>query len=169
MLEIIPLPPAHWQLYRDLRLEALRTEPQAFGASYEENAQKPDDYWQGRLRETAEGVKSWLLFARAEDRLVGMIGAYAPDQTDTIELISMYVSPVVRGKGVANALMEALLEALGKTLRFRHVRLAVNVDQGPAIALYQRSGFQIEGEQMVRMGDGLMHRELVMGKALGLD
>src|SRR5947209_7654165 len=104
-LEIIKLQPEDWQAYKSLRLEALRNEPQAFGSSYQENLQKPDVYWQGRLADAAEGKKSWLLFAKEKDRLIGMIGAFITDEKDAAEIISVYVTKEKRGKGVSKALM----------------------------------------------------------------
>lgn len=165
-LEILDLPPEQWRPYRELRLESLRTDPQAFGASYQENAERPDAWWRHRLEEAAEGRRSWLLFARAEGRLAGMIGAYAREGEDSAELISMFVTPALRGQGVAKALVATLLQRLREAGPFRQVTLAVNAEQHAACALYQACGFVPSGEQQVPMGDGCIHRELLMTRVL---
>ena len=36
--------------FRELRLEALKNHPTAFGADYEESAARPNEYWQERLK-----------------------------------------------------------------------------------------------------------------------
>jgi GNAT superfamily N-acetyltransferase len=160
--EIVTLPPDQWQAYRDLRLEALRTDPQAFGASYGENSRQPEGYWQGRLAQAAEGRRSWLLFARRRDRLVGMIGASLEAEGEVVEVISMYVTPAQRSQGVARALMAAILAALDRTAGLPPLRLAVNREQAQAVALYLHSGFEIRGEASVRMGDGREYAQLLM-------
>ena len=87
---VIHLSPEEWRAYKELRLEALQTEPQAFGASYADSLRKPDSYWQMRLREAAVEQGSWLLFAREQSRLIGMIGAWVNDDPQTANIISVY-------------------------------------------------------------------------------
>jgi hypothetical protein len=42
-IEIKKLDASRWQEYRDLRLESLQNDPQAYGSSYEEEKDKPED------------------------------------------------------------------------------------------------------------------------------
>lgn len=37
-MEIIKLPVSDWEKYKEIRLRALKEDPQAFGASFEDNA-----------------------------------------------------------------------------------------------------------------------------------
>src|SRR5512144_2887178 len=98
-IEIILLPPEQWERYRKIRLESLLEEPQAFGSSYTTMAQQPPEYWQGRLADAALGEKSLLLFAQEGDRLVGMIGAFFGEEPDVAEIVSVYTSRTVGGRG----------------------------------------------------------------------
>ena len=75
--DIVQLTADDWQAYKAIRLEALRNAPQAFGSTYADNMKHPDSFWRGRLEEAAAGERSWLLFARHEDQLVGLIGAFS--------------------------------------------------------------------------------------------
>lgn len=163
-IEILALPSDRWDDYRALRLEALRTEPQAFGASCEENLGKPEAYWRGRL-EDSEGL---LLFAQMEGRLVGMVGAFPSGEDGLVELISLYVIPSERGHGVAHALLAAVLGALQASGTYRRVRLAVNEMQTAALALYERWGFVPEGAMEARMGDGKIHQERILSRPISL-
>ncbi len=43
--------PADVDSFRELRLEALKNHPTAFGADYEEYAARPNEYWQKRTPE----------------------------------------------------------------------------------------------------------------------
>ena len=175
---IVTLPPEEWQPYKQLRLEALLQEPQSFSTRYEEMLQKPDTFWQGRLVDAQSGETSRLLFARENDAsgllgrgllgrgLIGMIGAYCQEGSHTVDIISVYVTREKRRQGVAHALMTAILAEVEQQGRFSKALLSVTVGQDAAIALYQRFGFQIVGENTGVMGDGLTHTEYIMEKLL---
>jgi ribosomal protein S18 acetylase RimI-like enzyme len=165
-MEIILLPPEQWQPYKEIRLEALKMEPQAFGSSYTTMLQQPDTFWQGRLAEAALRNGNWLLFARENDRIIGMIGAFANLEQNTVSVISVYVTPQARGKGVSKALMRAILEEISQLKRFQSVSLTVNKIQAPALHLYQHFGFKITREEDALMGDGNTYTEYHMEKQL---
>jgi ribosomal protein S18 acetylase RimI-like enzyme len=162
-VEIVRLPVEQWPAYRQIRLEALRDSPQAFGSTYTESLARPDSQWQTRLEEAAKGEEVWLLFARIGERLVGMIGAYVEEKVEppVAAIVSMYVTPAERGKGISTRLMQAILETLQAAGIYKAV-LGVNVDQTAALHLYQRFGFTIYETVVNRMGDGVDHSEYLM-------
>lgn len=169
-IEIVKLPVEEWQAYRQLRLEALQESPQAFGSPYKDQLAKPDSYWQMRLEEAAKGEQSWMLFARAGGQLVGMTGAYRggsddPGATDQATIISVYVTPTWRGRGISSLLMQAILDVL-KENGIRLAHLGVNVNQAAALHLYQRFGFTILCTVTQLMGDGLYHDEVLLEKMI---
>ena len=73
---ITRLPVERWRKYRELRLRALKTDPQAFGQSWEEAVKHPEERWRERLIDAAQG-KSWLVFAERDGELIGMSGAFS--------------------------------------------------------------------------------------------
>ncbi|NMB91111.1 MAG: GNAT family N-acetyltransferase [Chloroflexi bacterium] len=161
-MQIKRLEPHEWQAYKTLRLEALQTEPQAFCSTYPDFCDRPDAYWQARLEEAAQGQGSWLLFAAEGSRLVGMIGAaLLPEQPGTASVVAMYVTPAARGRQVARALLEAVLQEL-KGYGLRRAQLEVNREQGAALALYTRAGFRQTQSGRFTMGDGAEHELLSM-------
>ncbi|OGO72785.1 MAG: hypothetical protein A2Z49_07565 [Chloroflexi bacterium RBG_19FT_COMBO_56_12] len=169
-LEIITLSPHEWQSYRQLRLESLQESPQAFGSPYKDQVAKPDSYWQSRLADAAKGEQSWLLFARAGGQLLGMIGAFRdevddPSAADQAAVISVYVTPTWRGRGISSLLMQTILDVL-KENGIRLAHLGVNLDQAAALHLYQRFGFNIVSTVTHPMGDGIDHDEYLMEKLL---
>jgi ribosomal protein S18 acetylase RimI-like enzyme len=164
--QVITLKPEDWQLYKQIRLEALLNEPQAFGSRYADALQNSNSYWQGRLAEAQAGIKSWLLFVKEMDQISGMIGAYCSDDNDVVEIISVYVTKKKRGQGFAAALMEAMVEKVSKVGAFQKAILAVNADQIEAVALYQRFGFGIVEEKTGVLGDGKTHKGYIMEKEL---
>jgi ribosomal protein S18 acetylase RimI-like enzyme len=166
-IQVVTLTPEEWQLYKRIRVESLLMEPQAFGSSYSEVIQRPDSHWQQRLIEARVGKKSWLLFAKENERIIGMIGAYCPEENDVVEIISVYVTREKRRCGVASAMMEAILEEVGKGGSVRKAVLTVNADQTAAIALYRQFGFEIAGEKTGVLGDGNSYPGYIMEKVLG--
>ena len=94
---------ADWQAWRDIRLLALRTAPDAFSSTYAEQVRLGEDYW--RQRVTGGGLfLAWIPEASSFEP-AGMAGGYqaAPG---TVELISMFIRPQARGRGVGEALID---------------------------------------------------------------
>ena len=59
--------------------------------------------------------------------------------------IGMGIHDDHRGRGVGSLLLRELLTIADDWLNLRRIELTVYVDNAPAIALYKRSGFEIEG------------------------
>ena len=62
-------------LFRELRLEALKNHPTAFGADYEESAARPNEYWQERLK--IDKDHEALFFAEHEESIRQAWQAYS--------------------------------------------------------------------------------------------
>lgn len=164
-IEIVHLNLEDWQSYKDLRLAALKNDPQAFSSTYADQVRQPEAYWRGRLQDVAEGKQSWLLFAREDLRLVGMVGAFIVS-ADTAGIISLYVLREARGRGISKALMSAILEETCKIPTIQKVTLAVNAHQDAAVRLYTGLGFEVVGQEESLMGDGKSYTELQMEKCI---
>ncbi|MGX8715022.1 MAG: ribosomal protein S18-alanine N-acetyltransferase [Lachnospiraceae bacterium] len=63
---------------------------------------------------------------------------------DEGEILRIAVSPVYKRKGVADAMMRAL-EIWAVSHGIKAVYLEVRADNEPAIALYKKNGFQVQG------------------------
>jgi ribosomal protein S18 acetylase RimI-like enzyme len=166
-VEILRLPVDHWQEYRDLRLRALKEDPEAFSSSHAVSQDLPDEFWKKRLADALEGQRSWLLFAKDNDKLVGMIGAFVDDgSTDTATVVSVYVPKEERGKRISARLMAEMLRALSETSSLRKAQLMVNVNQVPAVRLYRGFGFHEIGRQPSITGAGQLVEQMVMERQL---
>ena len=162
------LHPDEWEAYRDLRLEALRREPQAFATTFADALKTPDSSWRARL-EGANGSRGpWMLFAEQAGDLAGMAAAYTRDD-GMVEIVSVYVRPAARGRGISRLFMDALLRRIAADSSVEVVTLTVNKRQSMARALYVSLGFAVTGEVAATMGDGLLHDECIMEKALNRD
>lgn len=128
--------------YRELRLEALRTHPEAFGADFEDEAGHDVDWFAERIGRSA------VFGASADDQLLGSSTFFRVAERKSAHLgmlVAMYVRPAARGSGAALRLVEAVLEhAAGEVIQ---VHLGVGVDNLPARRLYEKAGFEIYGTE----------------------
>jgi GNAT superfamily N-acetyltransferase len=69
-------------------------------------------------------------------------GAIKPFGVDALEVKRMYVSPAHRGKGIAAAILTTL-ETWAAELGFTRCVLETGKKQPEAMALYQKSGYQV--------------------------
>jgi putative acetyltransferase len=102
------------------------------------------EMWRKRLAEPPEGFYS--LVACADDEVVGQVGLHlttAPPPSRG--KIGMAVRDDWQGKGVGTALMQAMINLADKWLNLSRLELDVYTDNEPAIKLYQKFGFTIEG------------------------
>lgn len=90
--------------------------------------------WQGELL----GERRSVLLARA-DQVLGVICLQTVDRG--ADLQRLLVAPRAQGRGVGSALVRAGIETV-RRLGARTVMLEVRYDNEPAIALYQRLGFE---------------------------
>jgi ribosomal protein S18 acetylase RimI-like enzyme len=131
------------QAYRAVRLEALRAHPQAFAASYEADVQKPQSYFTDLL-----GKQTLFGAFDSDGELLG-INAFKQEDGDKQRhrgwLFQMYVRPEMRGTGCALALVQSHLQHASQHVIQVHLGVAAN--NGPAIRLYQKAGFEIYGTE----------------------
>ena len=98
-----------------------------------------------RFNQPAPGTYS--LVAAVEGRVVGSLGLHlapAPRRRHCGS-IGMAVHDDFQGRGVGSALLGAAVDLADRWLNLRRVELEVYTDNAPAIRLYERFGFAIEG------------------------
>ena len=138
------LGPDDWRVWREIRLAALRDAPEAFGSTSDEWEDADEARWRARL----EDVPLHAL-ADLDGRPAGVVSATVsapPDETGPVELISMWVAPFARGRAVGGALIDyALGWAAGRHPEVPVV-LQVRKHNTYAIALYERHGFLVAGD-----------------------
>ncbi|TNE89712.1 MAG: N-acetyltransferase [Deltaproteobacteria bacterium] len=133
-MELRRLDPSEAERLRALRLRSLRADPLVFGGSYDESAARPLSVWE---RQVAD-LPTWVVSDGDAD--VGMV-RIAPHAEGGGELISLWVAPEARGRGVGERLVHAVLAwADGPVV------LEVRASNGPAIDLYERLGFTLDAE-----------------------
>lgn len=165
-IKISKLLPAEWQEYKNLRLEALREDPLAFGASYAEALKRDDNHWQKR----SHGPEGIILIARNNGKAIAMAGAYREEGEKLSHIAyvwGVYVNAVYRGQGIGRKLLENLFKEIDKIGGIEKINLNVNTTQQSAVRLYEKLGFQIVGTLYKELKvDGKYFDEHVMEKLL---
>ena len=130
---------ADWQALRDIRLQALRDAPYAFSSTYARESAFGEDDWR---RATRDG--SFIAFI-PEACPAGLGGGYlaAPE---VVELIGMFVRPQARGRGVGEALINAVI-GWAREKDATSVHLWVTETNKHARLLYERCGFTVTAER----------------------
>ncbi len=104
------------------------------------------EMWRKRLAEPPEGFFS--LVACVDGEVVGQIGLHTnpnrPRRHHVAEL-GMTVRDDWQGKGIGTALMQAAVDLADKWLNIERIELQVYTDNEPAVRLYKKFGFNIEG------------------------
>ena len=131
-----------WRAWREVRLQALAEAPDAFGSTLAEwqGAGDTEQRWRKRLGDVPFNVLAYI-----EDQPAGMVSVTALDEAGTAELISMWVAPFARGRGVGDALIEAVV-VWAKRKGAHRVALDVVASNQRATALYRRNGFAFVDE-----------------------
>lgn len=138
MLKLRELGSDDWRDFRELRLQALAEAPYAFGSTLANWRDAGEERWRGRLI-----AVPYNLIAELSDRPAGMAsGSIEGDEPP--ELISMWVAPFARGRGVGGALIDAIAH-WASAVRPGELRLQVVDGNEHAIRLYQRHGFVDRG------------------------
>jgi RimJ/RimL family protein N-acetyltransferase len=129
------------RLLKRVRLAALLDSPSAFASTFERESKATDERWDELATERSAGTDHATFFAQAGDDVVGLVGAHRVD-AQTVDLVSMWIVPVARGRGVGAVLVETVVEwADGST-----VELWVTKGNDAAQRLYERCGFEVAGD-----------------------
>lgn len=135
-ITVRPLSEDEWDEYRSVRLEALRESPEAFVATLAEEEQFDEDFWRLRMR------RSQRLLAEVDGEAVGTASVgFSDDEDHLAELFGLWVSPSLRGTGLATRLVAAGAKSAreaGKT----HLSYWVGTDNGRAVAFASGFGFR---------------------------
>jgi len=152
-VEIRQAAPDDWAALRHVRLAALAEAPYAFGSTLDREVDRPERHWRAR-------IAAWPQFiAWADAEPVGIAAGFAEPADDDSDqagdrgswhLVSMWVSPQARGRGIADDLVAAV-SGYARADGAHRLTLWVTDVNTRARAFYQRMGFRSTGRrQLVR-------------------
>lgn len=146
------------EAYKDIRIEALTVNPEAFGGTLEEALSKTDEYWKDRLQRQ----DLFIVLAKTDATPKGaqsITGAREREEEKGIwKIIAVYTRPEFRGRGLQQRVLQMVLEEIK---RRGGIKAALNVtarpEQEAARGVYQKLGFREvkraieEGEEVIKM------------------
>jgi ribosomal protein S18 acetylase RimI-like enzyme len=143
---IRPVRADEWRRWRETRLRMLRDDADFFSTRYDDMVREPDQTWREWVAEAAAGNQKTLFIAEEDGHWLGVVGAFARVNPLEVQLISMWVDPRARGRGVAGDLIRAVA---GWTAGRSSTRVVLFVQEAnaPARALYERAGFRPTGDR----------------------
>ena len=148
--------PEDWQVYRRVRLAALKEAPYAFGSTYESEVQRPESSWRQTLVDRARFV------AEVDGVVAGTASGSEGTDTPTADMTAMWVDPRFRRRGVGDVLVKHVVE-WARSAGYPQIFLWVTDGNAAAERLYARNGFTRTGAaQDVRPG----HLEYEMARRL---
>jgi ribosomal protein S18 acetylase RimI-like enzyme len=132
-------------VYRDLRLQALKESPTAFGSSYEQECCFSLTDFAARLRPHDDSANGIFAAFDDTDKLIGMLGFSRESRLKRSHigsLWSMYVLPEFRRQGVGAALLDEALSHARQLDGLRQIILTVTTNNLAALSLYRSRGFE---------------------------
>lgn len=93
---------SEWETYKNLRLEALKLVPEAYGAKYSDNILISDEEWKKRVSRYATDNSACNMIAWREGTALGMV-SYIRDKEPS--MFQMWVNPSYRNQGIGEKLV----------------------------------------------------------------
>lgn len=133
-------------VYRNLRLGALSTNPEAFATTYDDYISRPMEQVASQL--APDDHHYTLGSFDLCDRLVGTV-TFVREQAAKVHhianVVAMYVSPDTRRQGVGRELLAELIKRSKQEHGLEQLRLTVVEDNLAAVSLYRSMGFETYG------------------------
>ena len=155
-VEVSLLSKDEWERLREIRLRALKENPEAFGADFNEVQSRTKDGW------LKDYNKEDYLVASINGADVGMlyIEVLNGDHGATCWIGGCWTDPAYRGKGVMRALFN-YIDQHAVARDWSRQGLGVWTDNYAAIKAYEFLGFTIAGEKMPGSREGKYFQHMV--------
>lgn len=144
MMEIKILEPKDAVIYREIRLAALKSNPEAFSSSYAEEIDYPLETFENRLT-----IGHFFTFgAFVDDKLSGVVTLIIETKVKTkhrANIVAMYVRPEMRKSGIGRRLMTEAINKAKEIEEIKQIYLTVTSSNERAKNLYKSLGFRTYG------------------------
>lgn len=142
-------------LFKQIRLKALLDAPYAFLSTYDSALHRSPESWREQGDRTAQGSDRVTFIAFSDDTPIGMAGLYRlEDQSDTGELIQVWLSPEYRGANLARDLMDFVFKWAEEN-NFRKIIAGVTKVNARALKFYIKYGFSVIDESLPNDSEGV--------------
>lgn len=152
-----------WQILKEIRLEALSLDPQAFGSNFERESSYDEVRWREFI-----GMSTDRAFFILKDGsvVIGLTGIIrSREEPEEAILIASYIRKEYRRIGLSLMLYEARLN-WAKTENLSAVIVSHRESNRASKMANQKFGFQYTGEQNKIWADGVTEKEIFYRLAL---
>lgn len=135
------LNPTDAEAYQKVRLIALQNHPEVFASSYEEEKDRPAEFYGQRF----QSEEAFTYGAFDNGILIGTVTLFIESKLKLkhrANIFAMYVSPEKRKMGAGKLLMTAALEQARALSGIEQIYLTVEASNEPAKKLYASCGFE---------------------------
>ncbi|PKR82732.1 GNAT family N-acetyltransferase [Heyndrickxia camelliae] len=150
--------------YQELRLKALKINPEAFGSTYEREVNFTQKMVEERIRPTVD--KFVLGIFDDQNVLLGIVTYMRETSMKTAHkgnIFGMFVAPESRGNGLGKLLLQELVRKVKQTNGLEQINLTVVSENLPAKKLYSSIGFETYGvERNALKSNGVYYDEDLM-------
>ena len=134
-------------LYKQIRLMALKDAPYAFGSTYDSAKQRSDESWREQVERSALGSDRATFIAFSDTVPIGIAALYRDKENDdTGELLQVWVRPEFRGTPVIWDLMDTIFQWASEN-NFGEVIAGVTKENTRALKFYAKYGFSTMEEK----------------------
>ncbi|WP_134701974.1 GNAT family N-acetyltransferase [Ammoniphilus sp. YIM 78166] len=151
-------------VYQELRLSALKTNPEAFGSTYDKEVHFSMETVEERIKPSKD-----KFVLGSFDKMGSLVGTVIFIRENNIKtthkanVYGMYVAPEVRGKGIGKSLILELIKQARNCEGLEHINLTVVSNNQSAKKLYEFVGFEVYGtERKALKFDGQYYDEDLM-------
>ena len=145
-MDIRILSAAEAEMYRDIRLEGLQINPEAFGSSFEEEK----DFTLEQFAKRLESQGSYTFGTFYNEELVGVATLVQENKQKLrhkASIFAVYVSPKMRGHGIGRYLMGEIINKAKELEGIEQLNLTVVSTNASAKKLYASLGFEVFGTE----------------------
>ena len=125
------------EIYKSLRLEALKTHPEAYASGYDDWVKLDQSGWYARMEDV------FIQVALEDEKPVGMMAVYFTPRARVAHrgtMVMVYLREAARGSGAAKAMLDACIKD-AKEAGLTQLELSVSAENQRAHAFYLKEGF----------------------------
>jgi len=139
------LTPNDTEIYRQLRLLSLKTDPLAFLSTYDVETKYDLSYFRQKIFNSIKHPLYGIYGLFDKDKLVAfaqLADSYYKNKRHIAYLNEVYVHTDLRRKGVASKLVKHLIDKAKENPLLEQLHLRVNSQNSGAISFYEKLGFE---------------------------
>jgi len=140
-----------WEIFRDIRLYALKTCPEVYSGAYEVALKRTDQEWKDLLSDDDKCI--FGLFC--EEKIIGITGIFTC-QTNSVNavLVMTFIHENYRGRGLSALIYKARMDFAVQRRNWRKITVSHREGNEPSRRAMLRHGFQYIGKEKGVWPDG---------------